>query len=244
VGSSAARSRIRFGLETQEGFRPLLGISVSNDGGLMLDLSGYAPLDLFRYGVVDIPTEAGPHTVPARQGASDWGEGVTPKVHYHRSGELSVNATGRLERFKLRGTPLKDIRNHRHTFIFMARVPLSWAVDDRRSSDAAFRVEGVLDTLTVNGYIGNTADLREPHASNPENPFGIDVVHKDGSVVPTLIARLGTQDLEYYLWLELYANRPFTGGEGPAVLLHAFDPVSAQDTATPTETIAAWAVSA
>jgi hypothetical protein len=202
------QDRIRLGLALAGEFRPLLGISISGDGGLILGLSRYAPLKQFRYGVIDIPTGKGSYTVPPRDEESGWAEGLAPKVHYHRSGELSVNSTGRLERFRVRGTSLDDIREHLHTFIFMVRRPEAWDLDPLRSADAAFRVDGPLHTLTVNGYVGR--DLREPHASNPQNPFGLDT---------------------------------FTGGEGPAVLLHAFDPISARDTTTTTETIATRAVS-
>ncbi len=237
------RKRIRLGLEIAGDFRPLLGMSMSNDGGLVLDLSKYAPLERFRYGAIDIPTGEGEYTVPPREGESGWAEGVSPKVHYHRSGQLSANATGRLPRFKVSGTPIDAIRSHAHTFIFMVRDPFRWSIDPLRPSDASFQVDGSITTLTVNGYVGNVRDLKEPHASNQANPFGLDVIHEDGTVVPTLIARLGTGGLEYYLWLELYANRGFTGSDGPAVLLHAFDPLSARDSSTPTETIAVWAVS-
>lgn len=237
-----SRKRIRLGLELDGLFRPLLGIVVSHDGGLVLDLSRYAPIGLFRYGVVDIPTESGSYTVPPRECESDWARGITPKMHYHRSGELSVNATGRLPRFKVQGTPLERIRDHQHTFIFMVKEPQAWAASPRRPADAMFRVEGVLETMRVNGFIGDITALKEPHASNPENPFGLDVEHPDGSIVPTLVARLGTESFHYYLWLELHANPGFTGSSGPALLLHAFDPLAARDRSTPTATIAAWAV--
>jgi hypothetical protein len=233
---------MRLGLELGGQFRPLLGISVSSDGGLVLDLSKYAPLGLFRYGVVDVPTAAGSHTVPPREQESGWAQGLTPKIHYHRSGELSVNATGRLSRFKVPGTPLESIRDHQHMFIYMLSEPHAWASSPVRPTDAMFKVEGVLESMKVNGFIGDIAALKEPHASHPANPFGLDVEHPDAKIVPTLIARLSVESFQYYLWLELHANPGFTGSDGPAVLLHGFDPVSAKDRSTPTATIAAWAV--
>ena len=81
----------------------------------------------------------------------------------------------------------------------------------------------------MHGYVGDTAALKEPYGSNPANPLTLEVEHEDGRVVPTLIGRLGSEGFRYYLWLELFANRGFTGGSGPAVLLHAFDPIAARD---------------
>jgi hypothetical protein len=238
----ADRRRIRLGLELEGKFRPLLGISVASDGGLILDMSRYAPLGLFRYGVIDIPNVAGAHTVLPRRGESGWTHGFTPKIHYHRSGELSANATGRATRVTVSGTPLRDIRAHQHAFIFMLRDPSAWQSDDPRPNDVVFGSDGGVESLKINGYIGDVHALKEPYASRPEGAFALDVEHLDGAVIPTMIIRLRAGDFGYYLWLDLLANPGFTGPPGPAVLLHAFDPVLASDTSTPTATIAAWAV--
>jgi hypothetical protein len=230
------------GLELEGQFRPLLGISVARDGGLILDMSRYAPLGRFRYGVIDIPTAPGAHTVLPRRGESSWTHGFTPKIHFHRSGELSANATARADRVKVSGTPLSDIRAHQHAFIFMLRDPSAWQSDDPRPNDVVFGAERGVESLKINGYVGDLQALKEPYASRAEDAFALDVKHLDGTVIPTMIVRLRAGDFGYYLWLDLHANPGFTGPSGSAVLLHAFDPVAASDHSTPTPTIAAWAV--
>jgi hypothetical protein len=47
--------RTRVTLALDGAIYPLLALSVSSDGGLMIDLAGCAPVEHFRYGVLDVP---------------------------------------------------------------------------------------------------------------------------------------------------------------------------------------------
>jgi hypothetical protein len=67
---------------------------------------------------------------------------------------------------------------------------------------------------------------------------------EDGSLVPTLVARLETNDPAYFVWIELHADREFGTGDDPGLILYAFDPLSAADLSTPTEMLGVWSVPA
>lgn len=47
--------RTRIVLQDGELVRPMLAMSVSRDGGMMIDLCKRAPIEHYRYGVVDVP---------------------------------------------------------------------------------------------------------------------------------------------------------------------------------------------
>ena len=68
------------------------------DGRLMLDLSDRWPLAEFAYAVMDFSPMGDSIDVVPRATEKTVTSGTPPKLHYHRSGYLSFNATGRLGR--------------------------------------------------------------------------------------------------------------------------------------------------
>lgn len=135
----------------------------------MVDLSKHTPLDLFRYGVVDVPAGEGELTATVRESESGWANETPPKIHYHRSGWLGVNATGQHERWSVKAPPIRDLE-HVHVLTFTARHPQFWSTAVKRPSDMVFAPMARLETLSIACWIGRLDNLKEPHASNPEKP--------------------------------------------------------------------------
>jgi hypothetical protein len=69
-------------------------------------------------------------------------------------------------------------------------------------------------------------------------------VEDGGTIVPTVVARLDMDEPRYYVWLELYPDRPFGDSPEPGLILFAIDPYEAADPTTPTEMVAVWSVPA
>lgn len=234
--------RTRLVLEADVGVRPLLGFGISRDGGLMVDLSKHAPVARFRYGVVDVPAGAGELTATLREPESGWAYQTPPKIHYHRSGWLGVSATGRHGQWSVKAPPIEEL-GHVHVLTFTARHPHLWSTTSQRSSDMIFAPVGQLETISIACWIGGLDNLKEPHASNPENPRAVLAQGDSGAIVPTVIARLGAQGLGYYVWLELHPNRTFGSNDEPAVVIHAHDYAAARDLSQPFSMIGVWSVS-
>jgi hypothetical protein len=236
--------RTRIVLQDGEFVQPMLAIGISSDGGLILDLSNAAPTHHYRYGVVDVPAGEGSWAAPVREDEASWSVSVAPKLHYHRSGLISLNATERLERQGIHATPIGEIGRdqHKHVFSFVARHPSNWQKVSRRKTDLAFVPSQPPTTITIAGHIGPIENLK--HETHPENPWAIMVQDEDGTVVPTIVARLEMDDPRYYLWIELHPDRPFSEGPDPGLILYAFDPYAAEDHASPTSMVGIWSVPA
>lgn len=209
----------------------------------MIDLSSYAPVEHYRYGVLDVPAGGGSWEAPIREDESSWSVRIAPKLHYHRSGFMSLNATSQLARQAIQAIPPRELGpGHEPCFSFVARHPFAWQLDKRRPSDLVFEPSQAPTTITIAGHIGPLDNLR--HESQPENPWAITVEQEDGSLVPTILARLAKGDARYYLWLELHPDRPFGGGDEPALILYGFDPRAAEDVSRPAEMLGVWSVPA
>ncbi len=235
--------RTRVTLSVDGALYPLLALSVSSDGGLMIDLAGCTPVQHFRYGVLDVPPGGDAGQAPLRQDEASRSVRVAPKLHYHRSGFMSLNATERLKRQGIQATPPGDIApNHKHCFSFVARHPTAWERGERRKTDLVFEAASPPTTITVAGFIGAFENLR--HESQPENPWAIVAVDIDGTEVPTVVARLDMDEPRYYVWLELYPDRPFGDSPEPGLILYAIDPYEAADPTTSTPMVAVWSVPA
>jgi hypothetical protein len=220
----------------------MLALSVSGDGGLMLDVSRYAPTQYYRYGVLDVPAGEGQWDAPIRDDESSWSVSLAPKLHYHRSGFISLNATEHLDRQSIIGTPIADIGpEHKHCFSFIARHPKLWKAVPPRKSDLVFVPSRWPDTITIAGYVGPASNLNPIEMTG--NPVAATVEQEDGRLVPTVIARLDTGDPQYYAWVELHPDREFGSGDAPGLILYSFDPVSAADHSTPAELLGVWSVS-
>jgi hypothetical protein len=233
--------RTRLVLEAPGGVRPLLAFGISGDGGLIVDLSKHSPLRRFRYGVVDIPPGEGELAARVRAPEAGWAYDIAPKLHYHRSGWLTINATGRDERQGVQAPALADL-DHVHVMTFICRHPHLWGITGKRASDMVFRPEQQIETLTVACWIGGLDNLKQPHRSAPENPAAFLVDNGSGVLVPTVVARLRAEAVGYYVWLELHANRKFGEGPDPLVMLHAHDHTAAKNLAQPFSMIGVWSV--
>lgn len=218
--------------------RPLLGISFSADGGLMLDVSR-APVGTFRYGVLDVPAGEGSLEAPVRPVEAAWAERVAPKLHYHSSGLLSLNATGHLARHGVVATPVSAVGlAHRHCFSLNARNPTQWPETAIRRTDLVFCTTPMPETITLAGFVGEIDNLHRDRL--PSNPCGI-MVERGDAVTPVVIAWAG-EDARYYVWIELYADRPFGTGSDASFALTAFDPLECADLTSPTPMVALWSV--
>lgn len=236
-------NRTRIVLQDGELVRPMLALSVSRDGGLMLDLCRYAPMEHYRYGVLDVPAGTGSWQAPIREEEASWSTRLAPKLHYHRSGFISLNATERLDRQSINATPIADIAPMRkHCFTFTARLPQAWEAVPARRSDLVFTPSGWPETITIAGFIGPADNLKSFELAG--NPAPLMVEQDDGRVVPVVLARLDTGDPPYYVWIELHLNREFGSGDEPGSILYAFDPFTAADYSKPTEMLGVWSVSA
>jgi hypothetical protein len=236
--------RTRIVLQDGEFVRPMLALGISSDGGMILDLSNCAPAQRYRYGVVDVPAGEGSWEAPVREDEAAWSVSVAPKLHYHRSGLISLNATDRLGRQGIQATPIGQIgrEGHKHTFSFHARHPFAWQKVAPRKSDLVFVPSQAPITITIAGHIGPIENLK--HETQPENPWAIMVEGEDGSVVPTIVARLEMDDPRYYVWIELHPDRQFGDGPDPGLILYAFDPYAAEYHASPTSMVGVWSVPA
>jgi hypothetical protein len=235
--------RTRIVLQDGDLVRPMLAVSVSKDGGLMLDLCRHAPMEHYRYGVLDVPAGTGSWNAPIREDEAAWSTNLAPKLHYHRSGFISLNATERLDRHGIDATAIGEIGPmHRHCFSFVARHPLLWRAAPARRSDLVFVPSQWPETITIAGFIGPTSNLKSVHL--PSNPAPMTVEQDDGRLVPTVLACLDTTDPRYYVWIELHPGREFGSGDEPASILYSFDPFAAADSSTPTEMLGVWSVTA
>jgi hypothetical protein len=148
--------RTRIVLEDGDLVRPLLALGVSADGGLILDLSSSAPVTRYRYGVVDVPAGQGSFQAAIRKDQASWSDSVPPKLHYHRSGLISLSATRKLERQAIQATPIGKVGpGHKHCFSFIARHPFAWKKVTPRKSDLRFATSQAPTTVTVAGFIGH-----------------------------------------------------------------------------------------
>lgn len=237
--------RTRIVLQDGEHVHPMLALSVSRDGGLMLDLCKYAPFEHYRYGVVDVPAGEGSFEAEIRKDEASWAVGaVAPKLHYHRSGFISLNATQQLERQGAQGTPIGKIGpGHRHAFSFIARHPFAWTPVPPRATDLVFTPSQPPKTITIAGHIGPASNMKPVELTG--NPVALMMVQEDDTtVVPTVIARFDAGDPSYYVWIELHADREFGSGDDPGAILYAFDPIDGADTTTPSEMVGVWSVPA
>lgn len=236
--------RTRIVLQDGELARPMLALGISSDGGLILDLSNCAPTQHYRYGVVDVPAGEGSFDAPVLEGQASWSVGVAPKLHYHRSGLISLNATGQLRRQGIQATPIGKIGRdaHKHAFSFIARHPRLWKEIPLRKTDLAFVPAQWPTTITIAGHIGPIENVK--HETAPQNPWPIMVEDENGAVVPTIVARLEMDDPRYYLWIELHADREFGDGPDPELILYALDPYAAEDHASPASIVGVWSVPA
>jgi hypothetical protein len=223
---------------------PMLALSASKDGGLMLDLCKYAPFEHYRYGVVDVPSGEGSFEAKIRRDEASWAVGsVAPKLHYHRSGFISLNATERLERQGIQGTPIGAIGpGHRHAFSFIARHPFAWAPVPARKTDLVFTASRAPETITIAGHVGPATNLKP--VDLPGNPAAMMMEQEDGRVVPTIVARFDSDAANYYVWIELHVDREFGSGDEPGLILYTFDPIDGADTTTPSAMVGVWSMSA
>ena len=208
----------------------------------MVDLCGGVPPGSYRYGVADMPPEIQRWEAVLRDDERSWSRSaVAPKLHYHRSGYLSLNATEQLDRQGIQApSPFEFAERHRHLFTFTARHPYRWAKLDPRANDLRLRVNGRLETFTLAGHIGPTTNLI---SRLPGNPFAGLVEDEDGVIAPTVVAYFDDEDGSgWYLWMVAHANWEFGAGDEPMFVLHAHDPISAADPTTSTEMLAVWSV--
>jgi hypothetical protein len=98
---------------------------------------------------------------------------VAPKLHYHRSGLISLDATERLDRQGIQATPIGEIGRdgHKHTFSFHARHPFAWQKVAPRKTDLVFVPSQPPTTITIAGHLGPIENLK--HETQPENPWAI-----------------------------------------------------------------------
>ncbi len=216
----------------------MLALSASRDGGLMIDLSRYAPFDSYRYGVLDVPAGVGEVEALLREQEGSWArDGLAPKIHFHPSGYLSVDATHQLERQAISIAPPAEIGlGHRHAFSFQAKNPFAWRKVPRRDSDLVFIPSRPPPTITIAGHLGPAANLVQSEL--PGNPFSAMVENDDGNYVPTVVAQL--KAAAYYAWIEVHPDREFGSGDAPCVVFVAFDPVRAVNVTEPTEMVGVW----
>jgi hypothetical protein len=120
--------------------------------------------------------------------------------------------------------------------------PFAWQTVAARKGDLIFIPSKPPTTITVAGFIGSLDNLRRE--AQPENPWAITVEQEDGTLVPTVIARLSDGAVGYYLWLELHPDRPFGNGDNPGLILYGFDPRAAKLLTSATEMVAVWSVAA
>ena len=195
--------RTRIVLEDGDSVRALLAVHADHEGGLMIDLCAGAPVDYYRYGVVDLPAGEGPVVGSRARDETTWTiSDVAPKLHYHRSGYLSLNATGTLPRQGIQITKPLDIEEtHRHVFSLVMRHPFSWPA--AYTTECRSRLPGVEDptTLTLAGFVGPITNLKPEQLAT--NPWGA-VLEGDDGLVPTVVAVLGSGEESCYLWVELH----------------------------------------
>lgn len=237
-------SRARVVLADGELVKPLLGFQVSREGGLMAYLCRQAPVSSFRYGVLDLPIGDGQTEAPLRPDEASSASEFAPKLHLHRSGWLSLDATTHLERREIETRPLSDHGDgHLHRFSFIARHPALWKSSGKRKTDIVITASGPPPvTLTVLGHVGPLENLQPGMPPGDANPWVNDLHHDDGTIVPTGIAIVEREQWGYYLWLTFKPNAEFGAGAQPAVILYGFDPDAASNAAQAAEMVAVWSL--
>lgn len=224
--------------------KPLLGFSVTREGGLMAFLAPGPPIRTFRYGVLDMPAGEGSVDATLRRDEASTSTEVAPKLHLHRSGWLSLDSTERLERRAIHTQPLDEHgEGHLHRFSFIARHPHRWSSVDKRESDIVLTVNGPpATTVTVLGHIGPLENFKPGMPPGDANPWVDDLILEDGTLQPTGIAIVEREQWSYYLWLTFKPNAPFGDGPDPSVILYGFDPHTGADQSTSAEMLAVWSL--
>jgi hypothetical protein len=136
VGTGPSRVRpFRVGVMLHETsvFRPLMGISASNDGGIML-WPRVVPGQEWAYIRAEVPSGQfrGMHTQPDFQDAVRTPH--PPRIHYHRSGWVTVNLQGHTERRGFRGVPLRSVRGQQW-FSFACSNPIGMPTENHKRND-------------------------------------------------------------------------------------------------------------
>lgn len=138
--------------ETSE-FRPLLGLGASRDGGIILSPGTYIPNSTWEYGLSEVP---GGNAIglPGRIRRDTVLTSMeAPKLHYHRSGWVSVDLTGKTEKRSVRCLPLKRLRGNQcfgYSVTNVHLVPMA----DPRPGDTFFVAHGNWpEDLAVYGFL-------------------------------------------------------------------------------------------
>jgi hypothetical protein len=236
--------RTRLVLDHDGDRRPLLAFTASSGktGGLILDLSGRAPALTWKYGSFEGPEGGGSSTLTLREATKVVvpDDQNPPKLHYHRTGYVSIDQTGNLPKRSIDAEPLVEL-HHAHCFTALFRRPFRWNTDDPRSSDSVFRVHGEPPrSLKVVGYVGQLADLHDAHQQPTENPWQMTVELESGAVAPVVAAVLSAHGIDSYVWLELHVNPDEYDdrSDAPHALLFAFSNARALDLTRPSEALA------
>jgi hypothetical protein len=108
------RLRVNLGLHETSDCKPLLNIQASADGGLIVYPGRYIVSDRWLYGLLTLPGGSQAETVVELSQA--------PKLHYHRSGMVSIDATGTAPRRLIRCTPIESMRGAQ-SFCYVVHRP-------------------------------------------------------------------------------------------------------------------------
>jgi len=203
--------RTRIVLSDGTAYRPVCAVheAPGPHGGLILDLSGYAQISTWSYGVSRLPPGSGaavaslvgPHAVRGVRGRP-------PKLHYHRDGYVSVDQTRRLPKRAIRAERLDELHDG-DCFKIVLRHPARWRDGSRRKTDSILEVQGPWPaSVKIVGRVGQAEDLQAEHRVSPVNPRQYPMIGEDGVRFPMVLALLSSHGLTCYVRLSLHANSP------------------------------------
>lgn len=216
--------------------RPLFGFGAASDGGILVDVGAYAPPAQWEYGKALVPGGllAGTPGIGVRD--TFVAASGAPKLHYHRSGFVSLDQTGNLPRQSMNAVPLSDLREGQIFSVTIHRPDL-YATKVPKLGDFFFtcgRPDPV--RVTIIGVVGNAADL----SYSDRQAFGdraATILVSSEQVVPEPTVLLTGHGIDSWVRLEMFEGP--TEAERFASHLFAFDPQRIESS-SPREIIGVW----
>jgi hypothetical protein len=220
----------RVTIDDDGGRRPIFAFGWTSIPGMMVDIGAYAPFDKYVVGVFDVPALEGAGIVATIDPTTRLDTASAPKVHYHPSGSLSADQTGRVERRGIQATPMDDLHGE-HIASVVVADPYRFAyVPGTRATDMSFTVQGGMPPVVKFVLsICQLTDLDERLLEIPENPIPVPAQN-------TLTGRdtlIGKAE-KHAVTVEVHPNPPEYPPTGhPMILVTAFDHAVMRATAAP-----------
>lgn len=202
-------------------FKQILGIGASKDGGIMISPVGLAGSTNWSYGRARVPTGAQIGMSGRPMSATVRRSDGPPKLHYHRSGWLSVNLTGKAERVSLKALPTRFLSGAQFFTFVLTRPDLLPTTKARQGSLIGVIHDAWPAAVVCNGFAIARSRVRSSVlAQMNSDPVGLVA---DGHQ-PELLLDLAPHGLETVVAIRFeYDDESHLGIESVQGYLYGYD---------------------